>query len=258
MDRNKGGVAGLQEAPGAMADKCSVRRFVGRCPLGGCSKAGQDMGRGYEDNGDDARKRVWNHLRYSPAHMKSFTSDEEVDDLLDSDVDAWLLASTQEWLQSEFDQHFLVEAEPELEEDYVEESASAVPEPDGSPKGKGKGKGKGKDKGSGKGKGKSKAEPDLTTRLERQIRQQTQNMLHFTRAASTCISALKVAADMCRQASTTFDRQREGMEEGMEEMIAAFGIDPPQRRHRQNAELTFSSSSNQIDLARQVRRGAPY
>ena len=255
MDRNKGGVAGLQEAPGAMADVCSVRRFVGRCPLGGCSKAGQDMGRGYEDNGDDARKRVWNHLRYSPAHAKSFTSDEEVDNILEADVDAWLLASTQEWSQSEFDQHFL---EPELEEDYVGESSSAVPEPDGSPKGKGKGKGKGKDKGSGKGKGKSKAEPDLNTRLERQIKQQTENMLHFTRSASTCISALKVAADMCRQASTTFDRQREGMEEGMEEMIAAFGIDPPQRRHRQNAELTFSSSSNQIDLARQVRRGAPY
>ena len=254
MDRNKGWVAGLQEAPGAMADKCSVQRFVGRCPVGGCSKAGQDMGKGYDDNGEEARKRVWNHLRYSSFHSKSFTSDEEVDDLLDNDVEAWLVESTQEWSQAEWDQHFR-EKEPEVGEDDFEEGASAVPEPDGSPR-KGKGKGKGKDKGSGKGKGKSKAEPDLTAKLERQIRQQTQNMLHFTRAASTCISALKVAADMCRQASTTFDRQREGMEEGMEEMIAAFGIDPPQRRRRN--ELTLSGGSNQIDLARQVRRATPY
>jgi hypothetical protein len=210
------------------------------------------MGKGYDDHGQEARKRVWNHLRYSSFHSASFASGEEVDDLLDNDVDAWLSESTQEWSQAEWDAHF---REKEPEEDDFDEGASAIPEPDGSPR-KGKGKGKGKDKGSGKGKGKSKAEPDLTAQLERQIRQQTQNMMHFTRAASTCISALKVASDMCRQASTTFDRQREGMEEGMEEMIAAFGIDPPQRRRRN--ELTLSGGSNQIDLARQVRRATPY
>lgn len=244
MDRNRGSVLGLGEAMSAAADMCQVKKFVGRCPVGGCSKEGCDMGRGYEDGGADARKKVWNHLRYSPQHANEFRSDEEVDDRMDMDVDAWLKVTTQEWTQEEFEQHF---AEGDGEE------PSRVPEPDDEPRPKSKGKG-GK---GGKGKSKGKGGHDLEGRLEQQIRQQTANMLHFTKAAGTCISALRVASDMCRQASLTFDKQREAMEEGMEEMIVAFGIDPPRRQRRQNLELG-SSSSTQIDLARAVRRRAPY
>jgi hypothetical protein len=83
-------------------------------------------------------------------------------------------------------------------------------------------------------------------------------MLHFTRAASTCISALKVAADMSRQAANTFEQQRLAMEEGMEEMISAFGLEPEQRRRSGRRQLDASTESMQIDLARQVRRGTPY
>ena len=94
----------LQGAMAAAEEKFEVRRYVGRCPVGGCTKEGCDMGKGYEDGGAEARKRVWNHLRWSPQHNGEFGSDEAVDDLLDSNEDAWLKVSTQQWDQNEFDQ----------------------------------------------------------------------------------------------------------------------------------------------------------
>ena len=95
-------------------------------------------------------------------------------------------------------------------------------------------------------------------RLEAQIKRQTMNMLHFTKAASSCIAALTVAADMSRQAANTFEQQRAAMEEGMEEMVAAFGLEPEQRRRSYRRQLDVSDERLQIDLARNVRRGAPY
>ena len=253
MDRNRGRVVHLQEDMSAADGMVQVKRFVGRCPVGGCSKEGCDMGKGYEDGGADARKKVWNHLRWSPQHGGQFPSDEEVDDLLDADEDAWLKVSTQEWNQEDFDQ---LMAERDGQDNSDEQASRSVPEPDGTPKSKGKGK-QGKEGKGGKGKSKGKGSPNLENRLESQIRKQTENMLHFSRAAGTCISALRVASDMCSQAATTFDKQREAMEEGMEEMIVAFGIDPPRRQRRQNLELGSGASTN-IDLAKRVRRGAPY
>ena len=84
------------------------------------------------------------------------------------------------------------------------------------------------------------------------------NMLHFTKAASSCIAALNVAADMSRQAANTFEQQRAAMEEGMEEMVAAFGLEPEHRRRSNRRKLDVSDDSLQIDLARNVRRGTPY
>lgn len=257
MDRNRGrevGLGGAMSAHGG-GEEVEVRRIVGRCPLGGCSRAGCDLGKGYEDGGRDARKKVFNHLRYSPQHEGQFDCDEAVFALLDTDEDAWKKVTTQMWSQEEFDQLMA-----EHEDQDSDDTASRVPEPDAAPRAKSKGKGKEGKEGKGKSKGKGRErEGGLENRLEQQIRKQTENMLHFTRAAGTCISALRVAADMSRQAALTFDTQRAAMEEGMEEMISAFGIDPPrQQRRRRHRELELSGSSTQIDLARQVRRGAPY
>lgn len=252
MDRNRGRVVGLQEAMAAADGKMEVRRFVGRCPIGGCSKEGQDLGKGYEDAGAEARKRVWNHLRWSPQHEGRFDSDEAVDDFMDADDDAWLRISTQLWDMEEFDQLM-------ANQDMADDPESAVPEPAGAPsarpKSKPKGKGKGQEQGQRGGKGKGKS---LQDRLDYQIRKQTENMYHFSKAAGVCIAALRVASNMCEQAAKTFDKQREAMEEGMEEMIEAFGIDPPRRLRQQHVELSIGSSSSQIDLAKQVRRAGPY
>ena len=232
---------------------------MGRCPLGGCSKHGQDLGKGYEDDGACARRKVWNHLRNSPQQAGHFNSDEDVSDCIDSDVSAWLSVSTQKWTQDEFDQWMAENADRD-----EAEAGQAVPEPTGLP-----GKGKGKDKGKGKGiRTSTSSQPrprtvfeggGLDRKLEDQIRRQTQNMLHSTRAASTYIDALRVAADMSRQAAAAFEQQRLAMEEGMEEMIDAFGLEPQQRRRRSaRNQLDPSTGNMQIDLARQVRRASPH
>jgi hypothetical protein len=244
-------------AGGAAGDKVTVRRFVGRCPLGGCTKAGCDLGKGYEDSGAEARRKVFCHLRYSPQHEGHFATDEEVSDILDGDG-SWLLETKQQWTQDEFDQ-FLAENPDAMEQDDAA-AGQGVPEPS---EGQSKGKGKAKSKGKGSNKhGPQALQPrsqmGLERRLEEQIKRQTRNMLHFTKAASSCISALKVAADMSRQAANTFEQQRLAMEEGMEEMVAAFGLEPEQRRRSSRRQLEASTDNLQIDLARQVRRGAPY
>jgi hypothetical protein len=268
MDRNRdrvgslGGAMAETGAGGAAGDMVTVRRFVGRCPLGGCSKAGCDLGKGYEDGGAEARRKVFCHLRYSPQHEGHFGTDEEVSDLLDADG-AWMLETNQQWTQDEFDQ-FAAENSDAMEAQDDAAAGQGVPEPSEGPS-KGKGKAKSKGKGSGKSHGTQARQPQrqghasgLESRLEDQIKRQTRNMLHFTRAASTCISALKVAADMSRQAANTFEQQRLAMEEGMEEMISAFGLEPEQRRRSGRRQLDASTESMQIDLARQVRRGTPY
>ena len=249
MDRNRGRVFHLDAMATAGEGQVVVRRFVGRCPIGGCSREGCDLGKGYEDGGADARKKVWNHLRYSSSHEGVFGADEEVSEYLDREEEHWLKISEQIWQQEEFDQYIAETAEPQPD----------IPEPEGAPpmvKPKSKGKGKDKAKGEGKGKGKDK---DLSKLLEWQLKKQTENMYYFSRAAGTCISALKVASEMCRQAADTFDRQKNGMEEGMEAMIEAFGIDPPKTRRGRGSlsELSSGSSAN-LSLAREVRRGSPY
>ena len=247
---------------GAAGDRVTVRRFFGRCPVGGCSKAGCDLGKGYEDGGAEARRKVFCHLRYSPQHDGHFVTDDEVSDLLDADG-SWLLETKQDWTQDEFDQ-FIAENPDAMEAQDDAAAGQGVPEPAESPS-KGKGKARSKGKASSKSHGPQARqprsqghEPGLERRLEEQIKRQTRNMLHFTRAASSCIAALRVAADMSRQAASTFEQQRSAMEEGMEEMVAAFGLEPEQRRRSSRRQLEASDESLQIDLARQVRRGAPY
>ena len=250
-------------AEGAAGEKVIVRRFVGRCPVGGCTKAGCDLGKGYEDGGAEARRKVFCHLRYSPQHEGSFGTDDEVSDLLDTD-DSWLLETKQEWTQDEFDQ-FVTENPDAMEAQDDEAAGKGVPEPAEGPS-KGKGKPRSKSKASSGSYGRRPPwqprsqghEPGLERRLEAQIKRQTMNMLHFTKAASSCIAALNVAADMSRQAANTFEQQRAAMEEGMEEMVAAFGLEPEQRRRSYRRQLDVSDERLQIDLARNVRRGAPY
>ena len=249
MDRNRDRC--VQEAMTEADGKITVRRFCGRCPFGGCSKAGQDMGKGYEDNGEAARIKVWNHIRYSPKHEDmGFDTDEAVDDYMDANEASWLVITNQKWDQEEFDQLMA------YRRGDADEPDNSVPEPAGKPSAKHKAKGKGKCKWQeGQRGGNNSLEHDLRMQIQRQ----TANMYHFSRAASTCISALRVAANMCSDASRTFTHQKDQMEEGMEAMIDAFGIEPPSRsRNKGNPELCASASSTQIDLARQVRRGGPY
>ena len=247
-------------AEGAAGEKVIVRRFVGRCPVGGCTKAGSDLGRGYDDDGAEARRKVFCHLRYSPQHAGRFGTDEEVSDLLDND-DSWLLEANQEWSQDEYDKY--VRENPDAMGAQDDEAGGkGVPEPDEAPS-KGKGKPRSKSKPSSGSHAprpprQPRRAPPLEMRLEAQIKRQTMNMLHFTKAASSCIAALNVAADMSRQAANTFEQQRAAMEEGMEEMVAAFGLEPEQRRRSYRRQLDVSDERLQIDLARNVRRGAPY
>ena len=164
----------------------------------------------------------------------------------------------QGWTQEEFDQ-FLAQGHEDKQGD-----ATMPAEPRGLPptadEGReGKGKGKGKDKGGGGGNvrnSRSSSNHGLESKLEAQIRRQTENMLHFTKAASSCISALRIAADMSRQAATTFDRERQAMEEGCEAMIDAFGLYP---RQLSRSRKQLEDDSTPYELARHVRRGAaPY
>jgi hypothetical protein len=210
------------------------------------------MGKGYEDNGAEARKKVWNHLRYSPKHEDmGFDTDEAVDDFLEMNEANWLQISTQLWNQEDFDQ-LMADLEGE-----AQEPDNSVPEPAGKPSARPKTKGKGK--GKWQEQGKRGGNKSIDDELRSQIQKQTANMYHFSKAATTCIAALRVAAEMCDQASKTFSAQKEAMEEGMEAMIDAFGIDPPRRsRNKMIPELSGGGSSTQIDLARQVRRGGPY
>ena len=253
MDRNKERCVGLQEAMAEEQDEqVEVKRFCGRCPIGGCSKEGMDMGKGYEDNGDMARKRVWNHIRWSPQHRDlGLNSDQDVTNYMEANEHLWLDVSVQLWEQNEFDQLM-------ADQGVADEPDNSVPEPAGKPRARPKYKGKGKGKGQEQGrKGGNKSIDD---ELRWQIKQQTQNMLHFSKASSVCIASLRVAKDMCDQASTTFSCQKAAMEAGIEEMIEAFGIEPP-RRSRNMAvlhELGGGGSSSQIDLARHVRRDRPY
>ena len=103
-------------------------------------------------------------------------------------------------------------------------------------------------------------EAKISSDLEAQNRKQTANMLHFAKAASSCISALKVAAQLSRDAASTFDRERTNMEEKCEEMIAAFGLQPRRWRPGGSAAEIMQSgdagggSSGSQSLAAFVRR----
>ena len=269
MDRNRDRVGSLvgamaeTGAGGAAGDNVNVRRFVGRCPVGGCSKAGCDLGKGYDDEGSEARRKVFCHLRYSPQHEDRFRTDDDVSDLLDTD-DSWLVVTTQEWTQEEYDL-YVSENPDAMEAQDDEADGKKVPEPEPEPS-NGRVKHRSKSNASSgsyahrppRGPRSQGHEHWLERKLEAQIKRQTMNMLHFTKAASSCIAALNVAADMSRQAAKTFEQQREAMEEGMEEMVEAFGLEPEHRRSSNRRKLDVNDERLQIDLARNVLRGAPY
>lgn len=236
-----------------MADsKIKVKVFKGKCPFGGCeTKQGpRKLGKHYEDAAE-IRRRVYNHCKFSSYHTGMFDNDDALCEQLDGDVEAWLITEEEEWDQNEFDEMM---ASGENEGPQV-----GVPEP---VKGGSKGEGKSEVKQKGRGGGK------LEHTLQDQIRRQTQNMMHFTKAASTCISALKLSAQISRDAASAFDRERQNMEEGCEEMIAAFGLQPrPWQSRGENAvEILHGAGGassrgarESYPLANAVRkRGGPY
>jgi len=250
-----------------------VLRFTGRCPIGGCSKAKtkDHMGISYEDAGCEVRRKVYNHVRYSPQHeyKDDPNGDDLVNELLDADVEKWLTQSTQHWTSAEWNEYNSHDRADENEQDEAAAESRGVPEPAGFPSKKARARpsyrpmsydrSRSRDRRS-----RSRSRPRTATpetegasqiidKLEEQIKRQTQNMLHFTKAASTCISALKVAADMSREAARVFDTQRQAVEEGLKKMIDSFGLEPQRNRRRHHAyELTDRNTA--IDLARAVRR----
>lgn len=236
------------------AKNVAVVRFSGKCPLGNCSKGNELLGKGYNDNGKEARRKVWNHVRYSPQHeYVSHECPAEADDmvtvLLDSDPGAWLVENEQRWTEAEY-QQWETEGQPD-------EEAGTIPEPKGKPRSGGGGGGRSKSAAPKKRAQSSSSRADdtgeaLGAKLEEQIRRQTKNMLHFTRASATCMQALAVAGSMARDAARTFDEQRVQLQRGVEEMIDAFGIEPPSKRTKsRHMEI---SDVDAIDLVRHVQR----
>ena len=203
----------------ASASKITVDVYKGRCPLGGCAnKQGErKLGRGYSP--EEPRRRVFNHLMWSPRHEHYFVSEQECKDFMDSNFEGWCEVSTEEWDQEAFDQW-------QEEHGEVDEAAMAAAVDDDD-KGTDKGGGKGANKGADKGKGTSKGKAgDIARNLEAAIHQQTKNMMHFTKAVSNCINALKLASQNSKDAAACFDRERANLEDGAEEMISAFGLAP--------------------------------
>ena len=235
------------------AKTVAVVRFSGRCPLGNCSKGNEMLGKGYNDNGKAARRKVWNHVRYSPQHEYVSLDPAEADDmvtvLLDSDPGAWLVEDEQRWTEAEY-QKWETKGQPD-------EEAGTIPEPKGTPRSGGGGGGRSKSAAPKKRAQSSSSRADdtgeaLGAKLEEQIRRQTTNMLHFTRASATCMQALAVAGSMARDAARTFDEQRVQLQRGVEEMIDAFGIEPPAKRTK--SRRMEISDVEPIDLVRRVQR----
>jgi hypothetical protein len=240
----------------AMSEEANVTvvRSCGKCPFGNCSKAGDMLGKGYNDFGAVARRKVWNHVRYSPqheyvSHEPKAEADDMVSTLLDADPGAWLVEDEQQWTETEYQQWLDNKAQ-------ATEEAGAIPEPKGRPRPSGGGGGGRSSKSPAPKVRASSSRSDeagegLSAKLEEQIRRQTQNMLHFTRASSSCIQALTVAGSMARDAARTFDEQRVQLQRGVEEMIDAFGIEPPAKRKKSRNEIRDVEA---IDLVRHVQR----
>ena len=236
------------------AKTVAVVRFSGKCPLGNCSKGNELLGKGYNDNGKEARRKVWNHVRYSPQHEYVSCDPAEADDmvtvLLDSDPGAWLVENEQRWTEADYQRW-------EIEE-QLDEEAGTVPEPKGRPRSGSGGGGRSKSSAAPKRRAHSSSSraddtgEGLSAKLEEQIRRQTNNMLHFTRASATCMQALLVAGNMARDAARTFDDQRVQLQRGVEEMIDAFGIEPPSKRTK--SRRMEISDVEAIDLVRHVQR----
>jgi hypothetical protein len=253
LHRNRGGLAMSEEANNVV-----VVRFTGKCPLGNCSKGKDLLGKGYNDNGKEARRKVWNHVRYSPqhgyvSHECAAEADDMVSVLLDSDPGAWLVENEQRWTEAEY-QQLETEGQPD-------EEAGTVPEPKGRPRSGGGGGGRSRGAAPKTRAASSSDRPAddtgeaLGAKLEEQIRRQTKNMLHFTRASACCIQALTVAGSMARDAAKTFDDQRVQLQRGVEEMIDAFGIEPPSKRKKsRHMEITNVAA---IDLVSRVQRDRP-
>lgn len=229
----------------------NVKCFKGVCPIGNCGAQGRGarkMGKSYEDM-EEIRRKVFNHVKFSSYHQGVYSSDEDIIDFLDSNVADWCIEENEEWDQDEFDQVMQTQ-------DAEKGGQKGAAEPEAE-----KGAGGSADWRGGKGKGKSSLEQSL----QAQIKKQTANMLHFTKAASTCISALRVAAQISRDAASSFDRERTNLEEGCEEMISAFGLAP--RSWSSSASASSRHQSIEADtyqLASAVRgkggrpRHAPY
>ena len=239
----------------ADSNKVKVKVFKGKCPLGGCGCERKQviLGKGYEDQGAEARRKVWNHLRYSTAHQYAADTAEEASIAVDNlmlDEDSWLVISEQTWTLDEWER-FLEDQELAAAEEEQEERPkhSGVAEPPGHPP-------PGRTTAA-----KSKAtraassRDNLSDRLQDQIKRQTKNMLFFTKAASTCISALQVASNMSQEAARVFQQQKQQMEDGMEEMIDAFGLDRSDLNTRDKRRRSLrDSTSTSVTLAQDVRR----
>ena len=238
------------------AKTVAVVRFSGRCPLGNCSKGNEMLGKGYNDNGKEARRRVWNHVRYSPQHEYVSLDPAEADDmvtvLLDSDHGAWLVETEQRWSEADYQRW--------NKQEQLDEEAGTVPAPKGMPRSGSGGGGRSTSTSGAVPKRRAHSSSSraddtgegLSAKLEEQIRRQTNNMLHFTRASATCMQALLVAGNMARDAARTFDDQRVQLQRGVEEMIDAFGIEPPSKRTK--SRRMEISDVEAIDLVRHVQR----
>ena len=194
----------------AMADeRICVEVIKGKCPLGDdcqneafLKKNGpRKLGKSYHGP-DEIRRRVFNHLRFSSHHLNTFDKDEDIMEYMETNEADWLMRDTETWRQSEWDQF---QAEQEAANREGDEAADARDAAADSEPPQPKGKGKGKDKGK-----------DMTAVLAAQIARQTQNMMMFMKASTTCISALKIAADISRDAAATFEREKLNLEEGCE------------------------------------------
>ena len=240
----------------AAAGSVKVKRFTGKCPLGGCGCERKQviLGKGYEDQGAEARRKVWNHLRYSTAHQYSADTAEEASMAVDNlmlDEDSWLVVSEQTWTLEEWER-FLEDQELAAAEEEQEErpKQGGVAEPPGHPP-PSRGTAA-KSKATGRA---GSSRDHLSDRLQDQIKRQTKNMLFFTKAASTCISALQVASNMSQEAARVFQQQKQQMEDGMEEMIDAFGLDRSDLNTRDKRRRSLrDSTSTSVTLAQDVRR----
>ena len=237
----------------AELNNVKVKVFKGKCPIGGCGceKKKVPLGTGYEDQGQEARRRVWNHLRYSTAHQFSGDTAEEASIAVDNlmlDEDSWLVISEQDWTIDEWEA-FLRSEEEAAAADEVPMQGS-TPMPSGNPRSQSRGTSAKSKPAAGRG------PEDLTARLQEQIKRQTKNMLFFTKAASTCISALQVASNMSQEAARVFQQQKQAMEEGMEEMIDAFGLDRADLSRGSTRRMRLRDAASSVTLARDVRRSS--
>ena len=200
------------------SNKISVGVYRGKCPVGGCAnKHGErKLGKGYST--EEPRRRVFNHLMWSPHHANYFESEQDCNEFMDQNVESWCEVTHEEWDADEFQQ---------WQEENREVDAAAMADAADDGKGADNGATTGANRGADKGKCKSKDKAGgIARNLEAAIQQQTKNMMHFTRAVGNCINALKLASQISKDAAACFDRERANLEDGAEEMISAFGLAP--------------------------------